>query len=211
MRVHSAVTALALATGLIPLSTMADARNIQFSVERDGKPIGTHATTISKRGETTSVTINMSLKAGLFGIPLYRFRYKANETWNGNQLQSLKVSVNDNGDKSNLSGKRSGGSFSWSMNGQNDRANGAVFPTNHWNKAVLKQNKVLNTLTGNINRVTIARRGTETLNCRKGPPIEATRYQYSGGLNTEAWYDRSGNWVGLRFKAEDGATIFFRC
>ena len=153
----------------------------------------------------------MSLKAGVLGIPLYKFLYKANETWSGNELQSLKVSVDDNGDKRNLSGKRSGGTFSWSMAGKKQQAKGALFPTNHWNNGVLKQTRVLNTLTGNINRVKISRQGSETLKCKSGASIKATRYVYSGALDTEAWYDGSGNWVGLRFKGEDGATIFFRC
>ncbi|MTI16296.1 hypothetical protein E1162_03465 [Rhodobacteraceae bacterium RKSG542] len=208
------VFAAAFATSMFALPVqMAESRpgNISFSVERNGKAVGTYTTSFRSSGGTLNVDAKMDIRVRLLGVPVYRFTYRADEAWRGNELEALKVSVNDNGKKRSLQGKRNGKTFSWKSGGKNQSVSGAIFPSNHWNAAVLRQGKVLNTLTGNVNSVRIRKAGTETLECRKGS-IKATRYVYSGQIrDTESWYDRSGRWVGLRFKAQDGSTIFFRC
>ena len=85
-----------------------------------------------------------------------------------------------------------------------------LFPTNHWNAGVLGQTRVLNTLTGKINNVSILSKGIETVSTENGP-IKATRYVYSGDLDNEVWYDDLGRWVKMRFKASDGSTINYVC
>jgi hypothetical protein len=42
-------------------------------------------------------------------------------------------------------------------------------------------------------------------------PVTATRYRYSGELETEAWYDDAGRRVKLRFKGRDGTPIAYKC
>jgi len=199
---------LAVSFGTVEAS--AQSKFIEFSVERKGKTIGSHKTNISTQGGRTTVDIAMRLKAKFLGVPVYRFRYDSNEVWINNQLETLAVSVDENGKKSRLMGKMAGSQFSWRQGGVDQRTNGSVFPSNHWNSEVLKQSRVLNTLTGNLANVQIRKAGTDVLNCRRGKR-KANRYQYSGDLNVEAWYDDNRNWVGLRFKSKDGSTIFFRC
>jgi hypothetical protein len=41
--------------------------------------------------------------------------------------------------------------------------------------------------------------------------LPATRFTYDGELETTAWYDADGRWVGLAFEARDGSTITYRC
>ena len=85
-----------------------------------------------------------------------------------------------------------------------------LYPTNHWNPAVVEQVRVLNTLTGKINNVQIKAQNKESVLTENGT-IEATRYAYSGDLETEVWYDDAGRWVKMRFKARDGSTINYVC
>ncbi len=89
-------------------------------------------------------------------------------------------------------------------------ATGQLFPTNHWHAGVLAANRVLNTLTGRINQVTIEAAGPEAVEVAGGR-LQATRYSYRGDLETTAWYDARKRWVKLRFQAKDGSTIDYLC
>ena len=42
-------------------------------------------------------------------------------------------------------------------------------------------------------------------------PVMATRYAYSGELQTEVWYDECGRWVKMRFAGRDGSIIDYVC
>ena len=52
--------------------------------------------------------------------------------------------------------------------------------------------------------------GSETVMTENGP-VTATRYRYSGELETEVWYDDAGRWVKLRFKGREGTPIAYKC
>ncbi len=184
--------------------------NISFNVERNGKKIGTHVTRFSRRGSETVVRSTMNLDVKVLGFTAYSMRYNSTERWQDKVLKMLSVGIDDDGAKTKISGRLKGGKFSWSTNGKWRSSKAQVFPTNHWNKDVLSTRRVLNTLTGFHNRVRIKKVGSETLTCGKRR-IRANRYVYSGQLQTESWYDRNGRWVGLRFKAKDGSTLFFKC
>ena len=85
-----------------------------------------------------------------------------------------------------------------------------LFPTNHWNAQVLGQDRVLSTLTGRVNEVRIQPQGRETVATERGD-LPATRYTYTGDLETEIWYDDAGRWVKMRFEGRDRSTIEYVC
>ena len=76
---------------------------------------------------------------------------------------------------------------------------------------MLGQKRVLNTLTGNVNNVTLVAKGREAIATERGDVV-ATRYAYTGDLvDTEVWYDDAGRWVKLRFMGRDGTPIEYAC
>jgi hypothetical protein len=74
----------------------------------------------------------------------------------------------------------------------------------------LGSKEVLNTITGKPNAVNISASQIEMLRTTSGT-LPATRFIYDGELETTAWYDTDGRWVGLAFEARDGSTITYRC
>lgn len=86
-----------------------------------------------------------------------------------------------------------------------------IMPTNHWNAAVLSRNEVLNTLTGDIDRVQIEPLGPGSISRADGQMLEARHYRYTGEIEADVWYDADGRWVGLRFEGKDGSEIVYRC
>jgi len=75
---------------------------------------------------------------------------------------------------------------------------------------VVKQNQVLNTITGLINEVSIRDNGFEKVSTERGM-INATKYTYTGQLETTVWYDQQGRWVKMEFSGKDGSTITYKC
>ncbi len=199
----------------LPWSAAADPEKlygpeIVFEVLRDGKKVGRHITRFTRDENNLTVASTMSLEVALFSIPLYRFRYEAEERWSDGRLQRLRVRVDDDGEAYDVRADPLGDGLR--IVGPKGRVDSpaTLYPTSHWAAQVLKGDKVLNTLTGRINQVAIAPGRPEAV-AVKGGTVRATPYRYTGDLTTTAWYDDRGRWVKLRFQAEDGSTIDYIC
>ena len=207
------VIALALPTQARAMSGVNDRYNgsIEFDVVREGKVVGEHITTFKQEGKTLLVSSRMKLDTFLLFIPVYGFDYKAEEKWMNNRLEQIEVAVLDGSDKLNFSATHRDNNLHVERGEERYTLPSPIISTNHWNADVVKTNKVLNTLTGNINNVQINQMGREKVKILNGE-IEATRYDYQGDLtDTSVWYDDQNRWVKLRFKARDGSLIDYRC
>ncbi len=177
-----------------------------YEILRNGSPVGTHRVDLKRQPRYTEVRAQTRIDIRLLGLSLYRFLYTAEELWDEQGLLRLTVSLDDDGKQSRLDGERSDGVFRWTVDGGETRRQPLpVFPTNHWNSGILAQRQVLNTLTGKLNIVDISPADPE-------PGFDGARtFRYRGELQLTSWYDRRGNWLGMRFEGEDGATIEYRC
>ena len=184
---------------------------IEFDVLRNGDVVGEHITRFEQQGDDLVVTSRMNIDIFALFIPLYAFDYQSKEIWTGDQLAALDVKVRDGNDKTNVLVKRNATRLDVDLGDKAYQIEGSLITTNHWNAAVVKKDRVLNTLTGNVNEVRVINQGPETIDV-VGGQLNATRYDYTGDLkDTSVWYDAEGRWVKLRFKARDGSTIDYRC
>ena len=181
-----------------------------FDILREGKTVGSHELERRMDGELIRVAVTSQIEVRFLALTLYRLAYRAQETWDRQGLRSLRVSLDDDGERRDLHGQRQGDVFEWVSGEQRYQHPMPVFPTNHWNPAVLQQDQVLNTLTGEINRVEIAEVSREPF-ALPSTATPATRYRYSGDLQLESWYDDHGRWLGMRFRSDDGSLIEYRC
>ena len=182
----------------------------RYTILRGGSEVGVHEVRRQVVGGETRVRSESRIDVRLLGIDLYRFRYSAEEVWDRSGLVRLEVRVDDDGKPFRLDGKRSGERFAWSSSVGTGEHALPLYPTNHWNSGVLGQDRVLNTLTGGLNRVDIERSGRESLSL-PGGEVRAQRYRYLGELELDAWYDDRGRWLGMRFKGRDGSEIRYLC
>jgi hypothetical protein len=172
---------------------------LDFAVYRDGDLAGSHRVNFERAGDSVIVTGRFELDVEILFFRAYRFDYVSVGRWR-----------DDNGAKSSVRASRTADGFSVEGPQGSLRTPAPLYPTNHWNAAVLGETRVLNTLTGRINKVSIDRTGQETVTTERGP-VRATRYVYEGELRTEVWYDDAGRWVRMRFQARDGSTIDYAC
>jgi hypothetical protein len=161
-------------------------------------------------GERLGVESNFQLKIDFLFFTAFQYDYQSTATWANGQLHRLNATIDDDGELFSVLAVRKSDLFQLNVPDGVVSVDAPLYPTNHWNPAVVEQVRVLNTLTGKINNVQIKAQNKESVLTENGT-IEATRYAYSGDLETEVWYDDAGRWVKMRFKARDGSTINYVC
>lgn len=183
---------------------------IVFDVVRDGSEVGTHRVTFRRDAGDIVVDSRFEVKIKVLVVPVYSYLYTSTERWRDGKLISLSAETDDNGKKSDVEVTRSEGKLHLKGSGGAFTINGDIYPTTHWNSGVIGATRVINTITGKVNDVTMDDRGMETvlLGNEQG---SARHYAYQGDLVTEVWYDDAGRWVKMRFPGKDGVMIEYKC
>ena len=186
-------------------------KELTFDVYRKGRKVGSYSTAFESRDQLLSVDIKMELEIPILFGWTYDYSYKARELWLGNDILSLNVSVNDNGDVKTLSAEKIDNKLSGILNDETLSVALPLLPTHHYNADVLDDKRVFNTLTGRENAVVIVREGSDVVDTANGT-IEADKFRYSGDLkDTTVWYDKNNRWVKMSFPGTDGTLIELRC
>jgi len=174
---------------------------IRFNVLREGKPFGSHAVSFSKSADGTLVAkTDVSLKAGVGPVTLFRYELDATETWVNGQLQKVTGAVNDDGKKRSVTASRKGSTLNVSGSDFKGAAPAGIIPASHWNYAQTKSGKLLSTEDGEIIDVKVVSKGREKIKAGN-KTIEANRYLMDSALDVDLWYDDDGRWVKLAFEA----------
>lgn len=186
-------------------------KTMDFDVLRNGEKVGRHKVQFSETpGQNLSVTARFELQVTFLTIPVYEFLYRSTAVWRDGRLAALDAYIDDDGTSTTVRARAEGRGMKVSGPKGQVQSQEALYPTNHWNAGVLSQSRVLNTLSGEISQVMIAAQGRERIQA-EGTWIQATRYKYSGDIDTTVWYDDDGRWVKMRFKAKNGSVIDYQC
>ena len=186
-----------------------------YDIMRNGVVIGQHNMRFQNNQGRLQVSAQTEIDLSILFIPVYHFRYQATEIWEQGKLASLSVTIDDDGQKSQITTINSDQKSTLRL--QKNRPDqqseisisSEILTTNHWNPAVIAQNKVLNTITGRLNQVKVINHGKDRL---EDLSLEAHKYEYNGQLkDVFVWYTASGQWVKLSFKAKDGSQIEYIC
>ena len=184
---------------------------ITFDVLRNGGKVGEHRVSFQHQpGGILVVDVDFSLTVTWLGLPVYRYAYEAVEQWRAGRLVSLWARQDDDGDETQVKAVSEDDGMTITGLQGTLRAEAGLFPTNHWNAGVLSQTQVLNTLSGEVSRVSIRPTQRDIVEA-EGRSVPATGYRYTGDIETSVWYDDLGRWVKMRFTAKDGSVIDYRC
>lgn len=183
---------------------------LEFTVLRNGSRVGDHLVTFRRDGSRLDVVSRFDIAVRFLFVTAYRYTYESRAAWENGRLVSLVATIDDDGERAVVRARRIGGRLRVSGPGGMIWSPSDVIPTNHWNPAVLDRRQVLNTLTGALNRVSIADLGTTSVRTEDGAR-SARHFRYSGDLEVESWYDVAGRWIKLRFLGKDGSTIEYVC
>ena len=201
-----------LALGLLPIMPLAAASpaetHLEFTVLKDGDPIGHHQIDLDLNGNNETVSIKTNILVKVAFVPVYRFEHTGSEVWQNGHLVSLTSQTNDDGEKHNLAVAAKDDHLDVDGDGSHSLANGGIIPASLWNLNLVKQTVLLNTLTGKQMPVTVADLGEDTIRSR-GANTPAHHYKVTGELKRELWYDQTGTLIQVKFKAKDDSDILY--
>lgn len=183
---------------------------IHFDVYRNGTRVGFHRVRFRAGDKGLAVEAQFQIQITFLGIPVYRYRYDSSSLWTDGSLSAIRATVDDDGAVLEVRAQRIGGRFYVAAGDTAYETAAPLFPTNHWNAEVLGQHRVLNTLTGQVNKVRIEANGPDRVETERGL-VAATHYAYTGDLQTDVWYDAAGRWVKMRFRGRDDSLIDYIC
>lgn len=185
--------------------------NITFNVFRDNALVGEHQVTFTKLGKGRfRVNARLKLQVTFLSFPVYKLQYQSNAIWYKGKLKSLNSTTNENGGIFTINVTKKNNRLMVVTKNKEFQTDIDTLPTNHWNPEVLSKNNLINTLTGELSSVQITKLGKEKIDIRD-KSIFATKYQYSGSINTFVWYSDRGNWVKMKFKGNDDSNIEYKC
>jgi hypothetical protein len=186
---------------------------VVYDVYRKGRKIGEHHVTFVRSAVSdlnVRVQLNLSVDV-LFIKGAYTFSYSSEEIWRDKEVVSMAAIVNDNGRLTNTSITQENGGFKVIGSRQSYLTDSWLIPTSHWNRAQVDSVMLLNTLNNRLASVKIENKGFEKVETANGT-VDAEHFHYTGDLrDIDTWYDRSGRWVKMRFKARDGSYIEYMC
>lgn len=187
--------------GLEQAWTPSPGDQIRFNVLRKGNPFGSHSVTFEEGPDGALVArTDVSLRAGLGPLTVFRYTLSASETWRGGELVRVDGRVNDDGKRANVSARRQNGVLAVEGTKFSGKAPEEAVPASHWNYAQTRTGRLLSTEDGEILDVDVRRKGRETIRAG-GRMIEANRYLMASDIDVDLWYDDAGRWVKLAFEA----------
>jgi Family of unknown function (DUF6134) len=169
-----------------------------FDVNLDRRPIGTHQFTLSRLDDgTVNIRSNASFDVRFLGIPAYRYRHQAVESWQGDCLTNIDATTDDNGRSLRVTGLQREGRFVLAQPAVT-AIPGCLSAYAYWNRdLLLRQSALLNPQTGRLDPLRVESLGRETLEMR-GKPVPADRYRLHAAQNTiDLWYTLRGDWLRL--------------
>jgi len=178
---------------------------LSFVVYRDGSEIGGHEVRFTQQGERLQVDIEIRFDVTFAFIPLYRYRHRNRELWQGDRLVELEAQTDDDGTEHWVRAEMQGDRMIvTSSTGRLDVPRD-ITSTSYWNEATLQHGAWLDTQSGRLVRSKVEANPPEQVRT-SGQHVMAKHYVLTGDIDCELWYHQ-GRWVKLRFQASDGSTI----
>ena len=180
----------------------------RFDLLRNGERVGDYLIEFKEEEAKLTVHIGMQLSIKVFGLFDYNYSYSATEMWVGDELQSLDVRLNKNGDQQQRSWvSEKHDSLTTHDEIGREILNPDLLPTHHWYSKILSQKRVFNTIKAKAVEIEPKLDEQFLLNI-SGEKLVVNAYRLGGDLdNTQSWYDSQGVWRGMRFKAKDGSNV----
>ena len=123
-----------------------------FQVYLDDKPIGKHSFRISESGETRRISSSASFDVDFLFVNAYRYRHSSSEIFRDGCLQEIRATTDDNGKRYRVEGSALGKGFRVEHQDGVEQAHGCLTTFAYWDPDFLRQKRLLNAQTGDIER-----------------------------------------------------------
>lgn len=169
--------------------------------------IGSHVISYSRNGADLIVDVATKIKVKILFITLHSVVSERRETWRDGRFVAYKSHTDENDKLFDVTARAEGGKLIIEGPGGRAEADGPVFPTNPWNPGIVNGKVQMDTKTGELLNVSVAPAGSEAIDVA-GKAVQTSKYQVTGDLRRELWFDADGNLMQFRFP-KDGETLTF--
>jgi hypothetical protein len=181
-----------------PAPAGAAEQRYDFDVSLGKRPIGTHRFIIRKSDDGAARVQSLaSFEVRLLGIPAYRYRHQAEESWNGTCLAAIDATTDDNGRNIRVSGQQRDGRFHLQLPASTALP-ACLSAYAYWDRdLLLRQRELLNPQTGKLDAVRVESLGVEFVELG-GRSVTAERYRlHAQNYLIDLWYSPGGDWLQL--------------
>jgi hypothetical protein len=183
---------------------------LRFQVYLDDKPIGEHSFRISDNGETRRISSSASFDVDFLFVNAYRYRHSSSEVFRDGCLQEIRATTDDDGKRYRVEGSAVGEGFRVEHQNGVEQADGCLMTFAYWDPDFLRENRLLNAQTGDIEEVSVQRGGRGNVAIGSGE-VSATRYALrTDKLTIDLWYNDALGWVGLSSDTGKGRRLIYR-
>jgi hypothetical protein len=162
-----------------------------YTVMRDGEPIGTHHVTVSPQGPDTKVEEKTDVEVSFGPITLFHMEHQRDEFWRDGELESMTAHTDKNGDIYDIKITREPDGMKRVINGRTDRFDPSVKLLTLWHEDLFKYSNFVSPMEDRTYQVSVDFVGTEKLDL-VGQSVDAFVYRMSGDTNREIWFDSDG-------------------
>jgi len=189
------------------VASVDDQRTWQFSVLLDDAPIGHHRFDVLPTGQGVEVRSEASFDVRFLFFNAFRYRHSTRELWDGECLQVIESSTQQNDEEFAVVGRRASSGLVVEVNGREDRLEGCVMSFAYWNPKFLEQPRLLDPQSGEYVVVDVEPLGAQELVVR-GQSVIATAYQLKArNVDMTLYYSADDEWLGLESVARGGRII----
>lgn len=213
--IKAVAIAATLAAGCLQVTSVmatATTQGWRFEVLLDDKQIGYHDFNVTDDSGRQVLQTEASFDVKFLFITAFRYRHQNTEIWSNGCLTSIEAATNSNGDKLTVSGQQIGDVFTVERAAGDAALDRCVRTFAYWNPEILDAERLLNSQTGEYERVVVIPEGEDQVYV-DGSSVDAYRYR----LVAEAgdillWYTRdvARRWLALEAPAKGGRTLRYK-
>jgi hypothetical protein len=181
----------------------------QFRVYLDDKEIGYHRVQMIPEEDRKRVTVEARFDVKFFFINAYSYDHRTEEVWKGSCLADIQSHTDDNGEQLFVRKLPQGKGFTLITHQGEQQLDGCVRSFAYWDPELLKASRLLNTQTGEYEKVQVLRLGDTSIEIG-GRSVEAIQYRLViGERSIDLWYTPDMNWLALQSMTDGGYRISY--
>ncbi|MDY6947352.1 MAG: DUF6134 family protein [Pseudomonadota bacterium] len=181
-----------------------------FRVFLDEKEIGTHRFDLVEQGGERQLTSKARMTVKILFVTAYTYDHHDVEDWQGDCVDKLSSTTDDNGKKHRVEVQRRAGVTTVQTLEGTQRLGECVMTFAYWNPAMLQQTQLLNSQDGERVAVQINDAGADSILVR-GVQTPARRYELrSDKLSIDLWYSQQNQWLALESRTERGQKLIYK-
>jgi hypothetical protein len=190
-------------------STPMAAETMQFTITRNGDPIGTQTIEINRAGPETTVNITIDLAVTVLFITAYRLQQRESERWMNGHLVAINSNTDNNGTRHKVVVIMKGSDLQLNADGKVSRVDKDIVPSSLWNPEFLRHSMALGTQDGPVTPFSVDDKGVEqsAIGTRT---VSAHHYAFKSRYSEDVWYDQRGRLVQVKIIGSDGSIILYK-